>query len=77
MCPLNGEKSVNGRDGGNGMVIKQEVRMKCAECGSDLSRADCAICGTTLQDKKIIVCIAGAHLCLGCYGVVKLTEVIE
>lgn len=51
--------------------------MKCAECGSDLSCADCATCGTTLWDKKIIVCIAGAHLCPGCYGVVKLTEVIE
>ena len=76
MCPLNGGKSVNGRGGGNGTAIEQGIRMKCAECGSDLSCADCATCGTTLWDKKIIVCIAGAHLCPGCYNDIKLTEVM-
>lgn len=76
MCPRNGEKSVNGR-GGNGTATEQGIRMKCAECGSDLSCAGCSTCGTIHWDKKIIVCIAGAHLCLGCYINAKLTEVIE
>ena len=77
MCPRNGEKSVNGRGGGSGTVTEQGIRMKCAECGSDLSCADCAVCGTTLWDKKIVVCADIAHLCPGCYNDAKLTEVTE
>ena len=68
---------MNDRDGSNGTATEQGIRMKCAECGSDLSCADCSTCGTIHWDKKIIVCIAGAHLCLGCYINAKLTEVIE
>ena len=50
--------------------------MRCAECGSDLSCADCAICGTSFRGRKTIACTTVSHLCLSCYINVKLTEVM-